>query len=119
MDLCRSLAGGTTTLTQRRGPLHAPCPHPRLLWRVFASRGLLATRRSPAMPPDAPCATLRMPDGREIQLPVLTDAAGATFVDVRKLQPETGARARAFAVVPCVGSRATTVWGATQRCLTP
>jgi hypothetical protein len=44
------------------------------------------------MPPDAPpVATLRMPDGSEVQLPVLTDAAGALFVDVRKLQPETGA----------------------------
>jgi hypothetical protein len=46
------------------------------------------------MPPDdaaPPCATLRMPDGREISLPMLTDAAGALFVDVRKLQPDTGA----------------------------
>jgi hypothetical protein len=49
------------------------------------------------MPPDdaaPPCATLRMPDGREISLPVLTDAAGALFVDVRKLQPDTGALLR-------------------------
>jgi hypothetical protein len=45
------------------------------------------------MPPqdDAPCATLTMPDGRTVSLPVLTDAAGALFVDVRKLQPDTGA----------------------------
>jgi len=36
-------------------------------------------------------ATLRLPDGREVALPVLTDAAGATFVDVRKLRQDTGA----------------------------
>ena len=40
----------------------------------------------------APCATLRLPDGREVSLPVLTDAAGALFVDVRRLQPDTGVR---------------------------
>ena len=30
----------------------------------------------------------RTPDGREIVLPVLTDAAGATFLDVRRLYPD-------------------------------
>ena len=33
-------------------------------------------------------AILKMPDGREIHLPALIDAAGNEFVDVRKLQPE-------------------------------
>ena len=42
----------------------------------------------------APTATLRLPDGREVALPVLTDASGALFVDVRKLQPDTGAPLR-------------------------
>jgi hypothetical protein len=41
-----------------------------------------------AAPP--PTAVLRMPDGAEILLPVLTDAAGARFLDVRRLQPTTG-----------------------------
>ncbi len=41
-------------------------------------------------------ATLHMPDGRVVSLPVLTDAVGAVFVDVRKLQPETGACARVW-----------------------
>jgi hypothetical protein len=41
-----------------------------------------------AAPP--PTAVLRMPDGTEILLPVLTDAAGARFLDVRRLQPTTG-----------------------------
>ena len=30
------------------------------------------------------------PDGREVKIPVLRDAAGATFIDVRRLYPETG-----------------------------
>jgi citrate synthase len=35
-------------------------------------------------------ATLTLPDGRAIPLPVLTDAAGATFVDIATLFPRTG-----------------------------
>ena len=47
-----------------------------------------------------PSATLRLPDGREVSLPVLTDAAGALFLDVRRLQPDTGAHP------PCAAARA-------------
>ncbi len=40
--------------------------------------------------PDAPKeegqATLKMPDGSEIVLPVLLDSAGTQFIDIRKLQ---------------------------------
>lgn len=32
-------------------------------------------------------ASLRMPDGQVIELPVLLDSNGAKFVDIRKLQP--------------------------------
>lgn len=32
-------------------------------------------------------ATLKMPDGTEVELPVLLDSNGARFVDIRKLQP--------------------------------
>lgn len=35
-------------------------------------------------------ATLAMPDGQEISLPVLQDVYGNRFVDVRTLQPKTG-----------------------------
>ncbi|KAK9822435.1 hypothetical protein WJX74_008201 [Apatococcus lobatus] len=35
-------------------------------------------------------AEVKMPDGQTLQLPVLSDAAGAKFLDVRKLQPTTG-----------------------------
>lgn len=46
------------------------------------------------MPPDgaetSSSATLTLPDGRVLQLPVLRDAAGATFLDVRRLYPEHG-----------------------------
>ena len=38
----------------------------------------------------AALAMLRMPDGREIELPVMRDADGNQFVDVRKLHPSTG-----------------------------
>ena len=48
----------------------------------------------PGMPTGFPCAAveegaavLRMPDGLEIELPVVTDAAGAKYVDIRRLQP--------------------------------
>ncbi len=45
-----------------------------------------------AMPPDvseaSSSATLTLPDGRVLELPVLRDAAGATFLDVRRLYPE-------------------------------
>lgn len=44
-----------------------------------------------AMASPTPVATLRLPDGREVCLPVLIDASGALFVDVRRLQPDTGA----------------------------
>ena len=46
----------------------------------------------PAAPAEtpAPCATLHMPDGRVLSLPVLTDAAGGTFLDVRKMLNESG-----------------------------
>lgn len=37
-----------------------------------------------------PCATLTLPDGREVALPVLTDEAGAVFVDIRALHPTAG-----------------------------
>lgn len=37
-------------------------------------------------------ATLTMPDGCAIKLPVLIDAAGGKFVDISKLFSETGAR---------------------------
>jgi hypothetical protein len=41
------------------------------------------------MPPDvseaSSSATLTLPDGRVLELPVLRDAAGATFLDVRRL----------------------------------
>ena len=47
----------------------------------------------------AQSATLRLPDGREVSLPVLTDAAGALFLDVRRLQPDTGAHP------PCAAAR--------------
>ena len=44
------------------------------------------------MPPDvseaSSSATLTLPDGRVLELPVLRDAAGATFLDVRRLYPE-------------------------------
>ena len=32
-------------------------------------------------------ATLKMPDGQEIALPILLDSNGGKFVDIRKLQP--------------------------------
>jgi hypothetical protein len=32
-------------------------------------------------------ATLKMPDGSQIELPVLLDANGGKFIDVRKLHP--------------------------------
>ena len=45
-----------------------------------------------AMSPDvseaSSSATLTLPDGRVLELPVLRDAAGATFLDVRRLYPE-------------------------------
>ena len=47
---------------------------------------------APAHDSPQPKAMLRLPDGGELQLPLLIDAAGATFIDIRKLQPETGAR---------------------------
>jgi hypothetical protein len=62
------------TLTRRAVAAHAPF-----------SAGAVAM----ASPP--PVATLRLPDGREVCLPVLYDASGALFVDVRRLQPDTGA----------------------------
>ncbi|KAK9829818.1 hypothetical protein WJX72_008050 [[Myrmecia] bisecta] len=39
---------------------------------------------------DSLTAQLTMPDGSVISLPVLQDAAGQTFIDIRKLQPSTG-----------------------------
>jgi len=38
----------------------------------------------------AETALLTLPDGREVRLPVLHDAAGCTFLDVRALYPATG-----------------------------
>jgi hypothetical protein len=38
-------------------------------------------------PSDPQKATLRMPDGTELEFPVLHDADGGVFVDIRKLQP--------------------------------
>eukprot|EP00884_Botryococcus_braunii_P014033 jgi/Botrbrau1/22630/Bobra.176_1s0057.1 len=35
-------------------------------------------------------ATVNLPDGTSITIPLLTDAAGCRFLDVRKLQPTTG-----------------------------
>ena len=32
-------------------------------------------------------AKLTMPDGQELELPVLTDASGGRFLDIRKLHP--------------------------------
>ena len=49
-----------------------------------------AAAAAAAAPPPPPTAVLTMPDGQEILLPVLTDAAGARFLDVRRLQPATG-----------------------------
>ena len=39
-------------------------------------------------PPDASTATVHLPDGRVVSLPVLTDNAGAIFLDVQRLYPE-------------------------------
>jgi citrate synthase len=39
---------------------------------------------------DEHTATLTMPDGSQIQLPVLKDASGSSFVDIRRLHPTTG-----------------------------
>ena len=65
-------------------------PGARPLHRLgtFSPRiGTRFPRRNP--PPDAPIPpSPRTPDGREIVLPVLTDAAGATFLDVRRLYPD-------------------------------
>lgn len=41
----------------------------------------------PAEPGHDGMATLKMPDGAEIELPVLLDANGGKFIDVRKLHP--------------------------------
>lgn len=35
-------------------------------------------------------ASVRLPDGQELELPLLKDASGNRFLDVRKLQPTTG-----------------------------
>eukprot|EP00740_Mantoniella_antarctica_P017510 CAMPEP_0181392384 /NCGR_PEP_ID=MMETSP1106-20121128/26554_1 /TAXON_ID=81844 /ORGANISM="Mantoniella antarctica, Strain SL-175" /LENGTH=138 /DNA_ID=CAMNT_0023513487 /DNA_START=72 /DNA_END=485 /DNA_ORIENTATION=+ len=40
--------------------------------------------------PPYEAATLTLPGGRTVEIPVLRDAAGATFLDVRRLFPETG-----------------------------
>lgn len=41
----------------------------------------------PSEPRQEGTAILKMPDGSEIELPVLLDSNGAKFVDIRKLQP--------------------------------
>lgn len=45
---------------------------------------------SPDLPLDGGEAVLNMPCGRTVSLPVMIDAYGAQFVDIRRLQPETG-----------------------------
>ncbi|DBA92912.1 hypothetical protein WJX79_000420 [Trebouxia sp. C0005] len=39
---------------------------------------------------DLGTVSLKLPDGQELELPLLKDAAGNRFLDVRKLQPTTG-----------------------------
>lgn len=39
---------------------------------------------------DDSTATLKLPDGRTVELPFLMDTAGNAFLDIRRLQPETG-----------------------------
>jgi hypothetical protein len=51
-----------------------------------------ALERAPAeAAKPAQVATLTFPDGKTYSLPLLTDHAGALFLDIRKMQGETGA----------------------------
>ena len=48
------------------------------------SRGITAV---PGEPEQSGTAVIKMPDGTEIECPVLLDTNGAKFLDVRKLHP--------------------------------
>jgi citrate synthase len=61
---------------------------PGTLQDVFSSSQLRALKTVEASQEGE--ATLRLPDGVEITLPLLVDASGSRFIDVRKLQPTTG-----------------------------
>ena len=52
----------------------------------------------PAAKAEPKVAILKLPSGQEYSLPVLTDNVGAVFLDVRKLQSDTGARLERWAV---------------------